>query len=332
MIWKLIDIHQTPTVPQNSYAVLGQWQHANNVDKIMLYNGMSFDFSIKHAPCQLTGATRIAKGASGKYERSSLPWTERLNRALEALQCEHTAVALMDCPPDEHVYSAIAALQERREEIEALRDTNKLLAISGRPDHKVPKYKLDGITYSTENWATIQSYFHMTIETPLLMNTQGALAGPLALLLGSYQHAMGPSIVKLDLPAGCTIPREVLSFIQYSSNVTHPRVSCSDGILLHATDTNKVVAKVIVATEENGCETEDPVLRLVRNSFSKDAATAGSAYFQLREIDNTSPCYNVALCAVRHVEQRLSKNGAAHKQTVPISRALSCGVETTKWL
>ena len=103
MTWKLVDIRATPSVPQNSYVVPGQWQHANSKDTILLYNGMSFNFSVKHAPCQLTGATRIAKGASGTYEKSSLPWTERLTRALDALQTEHTAVALMDSPPDEHV-------------------------------------------------------------------------------------------------------------------------------------------------------------------------------------------------------------------------------------
>ena len=322
MTWKLVDIRATPDVPQNNYTVPGQWSHANSNDKILLYNGTSFDFSVKHAPCQLTGATRIAKGSSGTYEKSSLLWTERLTRALEALKCEHTAVALMDCPPDEHVYSALAALELHRGKIEALRNTNKLLAISGRPDVKLPKYECDCITYSTENWVKIQSYFHMIIETPLLMNTKGALQGPLALLLGSYQHAMGPSIVKLELPTGCTIPRQVLPFIEYSSNVTHPRVSCSDGILLHATDTNEVSAKVIVETEEE--EPEDSVLSLVRNSFSEDAATAGAAYFQLRNVKTTSPCYNVALCAARNVEQKMTRD-AAHLQTVPIARATSFG-------
>ena len=329
MTWKLVDIRATPSVPQNSYAVPGQWQHANSASTILLYNGMSFDFSVKHAPCKLTGATRIAKGASGTYEKSSLPWTERLTRALEALQGGYTAVALMDCPPEEHVYSALSALQGNREAIEALRNTNKLLVISGRPDVRLPKYEFDGITYSTENWTRIQSYFHMIIETPLLMSTERSLQGPLALLLGSYQNAMGPSVVTLKLPTGCTIPREMLPFIQYSSNVTQPRVSCSDGILLHATDTNEVSAKVVVATPDDDA-TEDAVLSLVRNSFSKDAATAGAAYFQLREVPTSSPCYNVAQSVTRYVETKMSRD-TARLQTVPIARATSFGTDNTKW-
>lgn len=328
-MWKIVDIRDTPSPLASSYAVAGGWEHAEGAECIAIYNGTGHSFSLRHAPCQLTGATRIAKGASGTYEHASLPWVKRLERALEALQSPASgmpAIAVMDAPPPEHVYEALSALESNKSAIEALKGTNTLLLLCGRGDLQLPVFGEGTMTYSGEPWQRMRTYFSMFLETPLLTNTSKSLEVPLALLIGSYQASVGPSVVQLDYPAGTIVPVDLVPFIEYSGNVRSPRVSTTRGILVNATDSKQVWAKVVVQDDE--LTEEDPVLTLLRQSFSKDVAQQGAAYFQLREVPQTSPLYNIATAAIQRIDQDMAVPRLA---PLPLARLASYNNNGKKW-
>jgi len=312
-MWKVVDIRATPSSPVTSYNVQGGWEHAVGADSIAIYNGTAHDISVRHAPCQLTGATRIAKGATGTYDHGSLPWVKRLESALEAL-AEHDcpAIAVMDAPPPEHVYEALNALEHKKDTITGLKGTDKLLLLCGRDDLQLPIFGEGTMTYSGEPWKRMRTYFSMFLETPPLVNVRSSLEVPLALLLGTHQASVGPSAVHLAYPEGATVPVGLVPFIQYSSNVRSPRVSTTSGIVANAADRDEVWAKVVVEiSEEHDCATamrstlgtaEDPILTLVRQSFSSELAEQGAAYFQLREVPQTSPLHHIATTAMQRID------------------------------
>lgn len=330
MTWKIVDIREKPEPQAQSYAVKGGWEHAVDAECIYLYNGTSFDFSIQHAPCLLSGASRIQKGASGTFDHGCIPWTTRLTRALQAFEMhDGPTVAVLDCPPAEHVYEALTALESHMGCISELRDTNKLLLLCGRKDQTLPEFKDGCMIYSQEPWQKIQKFFHMFVELPFLTNVSKCLEVPLALLLGTYQETTGPLVVKLAYPPGLSVPREMIPFIEFSTNVSSPRVSATQGILLNATNDSEVSAKVIMEiTDEAHAESvEDPILTFIRQTFSEDLAECGAAYFQLQNVQQDSPLYTVAQAACKRVD---CVHLRVRFQQSAFSRVTSFGAPT-KW-
>ena len=330
MTWKLVDIRQKPEPQARSYAVKGGWEHAVDADCIYLYNGTSFDFNVRHAPCLLSGASRIQKGASGTFDYGSIPWTTRLTRALQAFDMhEGPTVAILDCPPAEHVYEALTALESHAGRINKHRNTDKLLLLCGRKDQTLPVFKDGSMFYSQEQWQRIQSFFHMFVELPFLTNVTKCLEVPLALLLGTYQEATGPMVVQLAYPPGLAVPREMIPFIEFSTNVSSPRVSATQGILLNATNDDEVSAKIVMEITDKALDevTEDPILTLIRNTFSDDLSKCGAAYFQLQNVQQDSPLYTLAQAACKRVD---SVHLSARTQHSAFSRVTSFGAPT-KW-
>lgn len=318
--WRVVDIRANAAAEHqlDAYEVKGSWEHwEQEGSTLRIANCTVSDFSVKDAPCQLAGNTRVEKGATGTYEASALPWTLRLHEALACLQMEGPAIAIMDAPPSEHVCEAMTALKRHRHAIAELNGTDKLLVLSGSRQHRLPVLldnSEDGescfeIVFSNSPWEEMKQYFHIFVETPAI-SALDRLQAPLALLIGSYTPPSGPTPIVFQYPADTVVPTSLVQFVTFSDDVSKARISRTKGITALAKSPQEAIATVIV--EVNDAANDEPeheVLTQLRNLLGKDVAKKGAAYFLLREVNAQSKYFSIVASALRLVDASMTKFG-----------------------
>lgn len=323
--WRVVDIRGTSSTELDAYEVKGSWEHWDNDSLLRIANYTATDFSVKDAPCHLSGKTRIEKGATGTYEASTLPWSLRLEEALSFLQMDGPAIAVMDAPPPAHICEALITLRKHNTTISKFFGTDKLLILSGSYHHQLPtfvdheedpnekKTPCFQIILSTEPWEEMKRYFNIFVETPAA-HALDRLHAPFGMLIGSYTLPNGPTPVTFEYPTGSTVPTKLIPFVTYSAGVSKPRLSRTQGITAMATSPKDAIATAIVevSTEDEPDKPDEPeheVLTQLRHILGKDTAQKGAAYFLLREVLPTSKYYSIAMNALTMVDITIPKFG-----------------------
>jgi hypothetical protein len=250
----------------------------------------------------------VAKGCSGTYDGSALPWTKRLDmvlqRCLDSMQKgDCPIVAVIDAPPSTEVIEAIAALKLRGDEIGAQYGTNALLMLSGSATLNLPYINDENdFIYDESQWKFMKSIFTPFVETT--QHGMSRLEIPLAVFIGRHVAATGVRTAQIDYPDGMTMPSSMIPHATYSNNVRDPRVSRTGGISLHVIDGEDVTVTAILESEDKDDEEdEDPAMAALRQSTGEDTDEVGAAYFALLRI-TSGPLATIAARAARAVHRK----------------------------
>lgn len=321
MTWSMVEIRAKPSDLPSGHCMDGIWAH-RHAERIAIHNGSTEDFTVSNAPTELTGrSTRVAKGATGVFEGSQLPWSVRLEAAVSACtDSERTVpiVVVMDAPAPTEVHDALGAIG-RTDVLAGLTET--LFLLCGPAEVLLPTMIEDHLVYDGSAWETLKENFPFFAET----TTHGAsrLEVPMAMHLGSYTLPAGMRTAQIDYPDGMTMPASMIPFVTYSANAMQPRVSTTGGISLRVTDENEVVARVIL---EGGSDAEKPAMTALRHSCSSDEATVAVAYFTLVRMKD--PKY--AAIAAR-AARAISTKWLGPPPPQPVTRAQSCFHSPDQW-
>jgi len=319
----MVEIRAMPSDPPSGHYMEGLWSHRQS-ERILIHNGSTEDFTVSNAPTELIGrSTRAAKGMTGVFEGSQLPWSVRLEAALEACTDSKRTdpiVVVMDAPGPTEVYDALGAIQRCSETIKGL--TKAIFLLYGGAEVLLPTMLEGHLVYDGSAWATLKENFPWFAETP----TRGVsrLEVPLALYLGSYALPVGMRTAQINYPDGMTMPASMIPYATYSANGMQPRVSTTGGISLRVTDGAEVVAYVIL---EGGSDPEEPAMTALRHSVSDVQAEVALAYFDLVRMKETK--YKVIAA---RAARAISAKWLGLPPPAPLNRAQSCFNQPDQWL
>ena len=321
MHWHTVDIHgPAGTAAHTAHADGGSWEHAG-ADDINIVNATSHPFRIQNASANMYAlalgdcddvTTHIAKGASGTISApESMPWAVRLHAALDV--CDTSArpcVCILDAPSTSEIQGARKAMDTQAPRINAMRGSDKMIVLAGKPCQEYPCVVEGRVFYSPKPWRALRhdAEWGIIVDLKADHTCLHRMVDAFALVLGTYIVVNRRAVSTAQCLEGAVIPKEALTYISFSPNVIPgtPVVSTTRGITAETCDGKPWHATVVVQTDAAG--EEDRAMSLLRPMLtSTDTGIIGSCYFQLREMDTGSmPTFvQRALAAVHAKASRL---------------------------
>lgn len=326
MRWVIKDIRVKANKKGTSYTTAPVWTAMEGVAPdatVSICNAARANFIIKDAPCTMVATgnvgTIIPLGAGGTIDAAAtdMPWAHRLRSCLDTmLACDEgqRIVGIIDEPPAEHIYEALAALEENEHVMQTLyAHPNKMLLLTGPETVLYPNIQFE-TTCTTGQAGTVQHIQHVrwsndiwtsftaNVEWGCVLYVDGGserLMVALSRLLGSHRVCT-PGPVVIPYPEGFTCPGEAMHLLKVSNNVESGSVRCSStrGIAAQPTDFSEVAATVVLQDKTDSGEEAEEMTLLRQMLTSTRPADIGSACFQLEAMNLKCPVIRKATALV----------------------------------